>query len=46
MQKLAKGTGVEAGIMYIGQVRKMLPSVIKDKIANKHTNWTIFLKAV
>ena len=46
MQKLVKGVGVEAGTTYIGQVRKMLPSVIKDKIADKHANWTIFLKAM
>jgi hypothetical protein len=46
MQKLAKGAGVEAGTIYIGQVRKMLPTVIKDKVADKHTDWAAFLKAV
>lgn len=46
MQKLAKGAGVEAGTIYIGQVRKMLLTVIKDKVANKHTDWAAFLKVV
>jgi hypothetical protein len=46
MQKLAKGAGVETGTIYIGQVRKMLPTIIKDKVADKHADWTAFLKAV
>ncbi|KAF8235635.1 hypothetical protein L208DRAFT_1256225 [Tricholoma matsutake] len=46
MQKLAKGAGIEMGMIYIRQVRKMLPSAIKDKVGNKHANWTTFLKAV
>ena len=46
MQKLVKGAGVETGTIYIGQVRKMLPSTIKDKVGDKHANWTAFLKAV
>jgi hypothetical protein len=46
MQKLAKGAGVEAGTIYIGQVRKTLPAVVKDKVTDKHENWAAFLKAV
>jgi hypothetical protein len=46
MQKLVKGAGVETGTIYIGQVRKMLPTVIKDKVTDKHADWATFLKAV
>ncbi|KAF8230724.1 hypothetical protein L208DRAFT_1378403 [Tricholoma matsutake] len=46
MQKLAKGAGVKTGTTYIGKVRKMLPTIIKDKITNKHADWTVFLKAM
>ena len=33
-------------MIYIKQVRKMLPSAIKDNVGDKHANWTAFLKAM
>ncbi|KIJ33991.1 hypothetical protein M422DRAFT_263946 [Sphaerobolus stellatus SS14] len=46
MQKLVKGAGVDAGSTYIGQVRKALPPLPKEKVANTYANWSLFLAAV
>jgi hypothetical protein len=46
MQKLAKGAGVEGGSTYIGQVRKALPLLIKEKVGGSHATWALFLTAV
>jgi len=46
MRRLAKGAGVEAGSTYIGQVRKSLPLLIKEKVSGSYRTWALFLAAV
>lgn len=46
IQQLAMGAKVETGTTYIGQVRKNLPSTIKEKVDTQHRSWGLFLQAV
>ena len=46
VRRLAKGARVEPGSTYIGQVRKLLPSLIKEKVSGSYTTWAFFLGAV
>lgn len=46
LQKLAKGAGVNNRATYIGQVKKSLPMVVKEKVGDKYATWAAFLKAV
>ena len=46
MATIVRGAKLEDTTMYIRQVRKKLPKLLKEKIGAGHENWTSFLKAV
>jgi hypothetical protein len=46
MTTIVKGAMIETTTTYIGQVRKELPKVIREKIGAGHGDWTMFLQAV
>lgn len=46
MATIVRGAKLEDTTTYIGQVRKKLPKLLKEKIGAGHENWTSFLKAV
>ncbi|KAG6852030.1 hypothetical protein C0991_003764 [Blastosporella zonata] len=43
---LAAGADILGSKTYIGQVRKALPSIIRDKLSDSYTTWTTFLDDV
>jgi hypothetical protein len=46
MAKLAEGAGVDKGPIYINQVVKSLPQILRTKVAGTYKMWSEFLKAV
>lgn len=46
MATIVRGAKLENTTMHIGQVRKNLPTLLREKIGAGHTNWTNFLKAI
>ena len=46
MEVLVKGAQLENTKTYIGQVRKDLPKLLREKIGIGHANWTAFLQAI
>ncbi|KAG6838971.1 hypothetical protein C0991_006930 [Blastosporella zonata] len=43
---LAAGADILGSKTYIGQVKKTLPGVVRDKLADSYANWTAFLDDV
>ena len=46
MATIVRGVKLESTPTYIGQVRKKLPKLLREKIGAGHTSWTDFLQAV
>ena len=46
MTTIVKGAKIETMTTYIGQVRKELPKLLREKIGAGHTDWMTFLQAV
>ncbi|KIM35433.1 hypothetical protein M413DRAFT_79459 [Hebeloma cylindrosporum] len=46
MATIVRGAKLEDTTTYIGQVRKKLPKLLREKIGAGHEDWTSFLKAV
>jgi hypothetical protein len=46
MTTIVRGAKLENATTYIGQVRKELPTLLREKIRAGHTSWTAFLQAV
>ena len=46
MATTVKSAKLEKTTTYIRQVRKELPSILREKIGTSHTNWDTFLQAV
>ncbi|KIM34953.1 hypothetical protein M413DRAFT_79884 [Hebeloma cylindrosporum] len=46
MAMIVRGAKLEDTTTYIGQVRKKLPKLLREKTGAGHDNWTTFLKAV
>jgi len=46
MAIIVRGAKLEATATYIGQVRKKLPKLLREKAGAGHANWTNFLQAV
>jgi hypothetical protein len=46
MTTIVKGAKIETTTTYIGQVRKELPKLLREKIGAGHADWTAFLQAV
>ena len=46
MATIVRGVKLESTTTYIGQVRKKLPKLLREKIGAGHTSWTDFLQAV
>src|ERR1700678_3914912 len=46
METTVKGAKIESTTTYIGQVRKELPKLLREKVGAGHTDWTAFLQAV
>jgi hypothetical protein len=46
MAVIIKGAKLESTTTYIGQVRKELPKLLREKIGAGHADWKAFLKAI
>jgi len=46
VETIVKGAKIESTTTYIGQVRKELPKLLREKIGAGHIDWTEFLQAV
>lgn len=46
MEALVKGAKLDGMTTLISRVHKKLPKLVKDKIGNRHVNWTMFLKEI
>jgi hypothetical protein len=46
METIVKGAKIDETTTYIGQVRKELPKILREKVGAGHASWTAFLQAV
>lgn len=46
MAAIIRGAKLENTTTYIGQIRKNLPTLLREKIGAGHTSWTVFLQAI
>ena len=46
MATTVKSAKLEKTTSYIRQVRKELPSILREKVGTGHADWTAFLQAV
>jgi hypothetical protein len=46
MEVIVRGAKIEETTTYIGQVRKELPKLLREKVGTGHTDWAAFLQVV